>query len=91
LIINGGDAPDWKAAFAAALLAELSLLNMEYAYDGIDFYLLDWNKVKLKGIASNNIMMSDRIHLQPRIMSELPLSPGLKFLNPPPCSFLVLV
>ena len=62
LIINGGDAPEWKAAFDAALLTQLSLLNTEYADDGIDFYLLDWNKVNLEGIAYNNIMMPDGIH-----------------------------
>ncbi|MBN1380921.1 MAG: PEP-CTERM sorting domain-containing protein [Deltaproteobacteria bacterium] len=59
LIISGNNAA-WMEAFDIFLLTQLCLMNL--VNPGIDFYLLDWNKVDLDGLAADNIMMPDGIH-----------------------------
>lgn len=61
-LIISGDYLEWKIAFDAALLAQLYALNGEYGDNGVHFFLLDWNKVNLDGIALDNIVMPDGVH-----------------------------
>lgn len=60
LVLNLPATNAWQATFSLLLYNQLSLVNSNY--DGINLYILDWNKVDLTGLAPDNIMMPDGIH-----------------------------